>query len=114
MQKQYRLGSNRQFQYVYRRGKRVANRELVFLYVKSSRKKIGFSVSKKIGNAVTRNTIKRRLREILRPQLPELPKGFYVLIARPGIEKISFSELSQSVQQLLKKTSCRDSARMHP
>lgn len=105
MQKQYRLGSNRQFQYVYRRGKRASNRELVLVYVKSSRKKIGFSVSKKIGNAVTRNSIKRRLREIIRPSLAEMPKGFYVFIARNGIEKLSFSELTQKVQSLMKKTS---------
>ena len=54
MQRQNRLGPNRQFSYVYRRGKRVSTRDLTLLYVKNRQKRVGFSVSKKVGVAVVR------------------------------------------------------------
>ena len=47
--------------------------------------RIGYTCSKKIGNAVTRNRAKRRLREVARQVLPELGQAGwdYVLIGRP-------------------------------
>ena len=48
--------------------------------------RVGFTASKKIGNAVARNLAKRRLREVARALLPGLarPGWDYVLVARPG------------------------------
>jgi ribonuclease P protein component len=48
---------------------------------------VGFTASKKIGNAVMRNRAKRRLREVARAILPALgqPGWDYVLVARPGV-----------------------------
>ena len=49
--------------------------------------RVGFTASKKIGNAVARNLAKRRLREVARAVLPDLgrPGWDYVLVARPGV-----------------------------
>lgn len=48
--------------------------------------RLGFTASKKIGNAVLRNRAKRRLRALARQVLPALaqPGWDYVLVARPG------------------------------
>ncbi|SFB00320.1 ribonuclease P protein component [Poseidonocella pacifica] len=49
--------------------------------------RMGFTCSKKVGNAVARNRAKRRLREVARSTLPELgrPGWDYVLIGRKDV-----------------------------
>lgn len=103
MQRQNRLGPNRQFNYVYRRGKKVSCREMSLLYVRSKEKRVGFSVSKKVGVAVVRNRTKRRLRESVRPLLPQMKSGLYVFVARPSAAECSFQELNSRVRYLLRK-----------
>ena len=103
MERRYRLKKNKAFQYVYRRGHSVACRNLVMLLAPGRELKIGFSVSKKTGNAVTRNRIKRRLRECFRPCLGDVKTGLYVIVARPSAAKAAFDELKRDVRYLLKK-----------
>src|SRR3546814_2258538 len=59
---------------------------------------IGFTVSKKVGNAVTRNRMKRRLRALARAALPEsgIAGADHVLIGRVGGNDIVFAELGRS------------------
>lgn len=68
--------------------------------------RIGFTCSKKIGNAVARNRAKRRLRALAREILPVggQPGWDYVLVGRPGatIER-RFADLRQDLQQALSR-----------
>ena len=105
MQKHYRLCRSRQFSYVYRRGTRASCKDLTLIYVRSAQKRIGFSVSKKVGSAVVRNLVKRRLRECIRPLLPSLKSGLYVVIAHPSAAGRTYSQLKASMNAMLNKLS---------
>ena len=103
MERRYRLQKNRAFQYVYKRGQSVACRDLVLLFAKGRELKVGFSVSKKVGKAVTRNKVKRRLRECFRPYLGDVKTGLYVIVARSSAAEAAFEDLRKDVRYLLKK-----------
>lgn len=103
MQKTYSLKKNAQFKYVYRRGTSGGSHEVVMLYVRSNTLKVGFSVGKKLGCAVARNRIKRRMRAAVAPLLPRMKKGLYIFIARQPIAQADFSKLCRSMQYLMRK-----------
>jgi ribonuclease P protein component len=60
----------------------------------------GFSVSRRVGKAVVRNQVKRRLREILR-SAPLEPGWDIIFIVRPKAAGASLASLEKSVQGLL-------------
>ena len=66
--KQNRLKKRKEFSYIYKNGTFSACKILSIIYCKGYKKtsKIGFSVSSKIGDAVTRNKVKRKMREAMR------------------------------------------------
>lgn len=70
------------------------------------RTRVGFTCSKKVGNAVARNRAKRRLREVARLVLPEhgRPGWDYVLIGRAGVTaQRPFDALKDDLVRALKK-----------
>ena len=66
---------------------------------------IGYTVSKKVGNAVTRNRMKRRFRELARAALPQagIAGADHVLIGRPGANDMPFAELGEHLDSALKR-----------
>lgn len=102
----YSLKRNKEFRYVYRVGKSVGSSILVMIYTKSRGKQvhIGFSISKKLGNAVNRNRIKRRLREAVTPLLADIESGHDIIfIAREPVVKTEFSTIVNTMHRLLSK-----------
>ena len=73
------------------------------LFAPSKELKVGFSVSRKVGNAVVRNKTKRRLRECFRPYLGDVKTGLYVIVARTSAAEAAFDDLRKDVRYLLKK-----------
>lgn len=66
--------------------------------------RLGLSVSKKVGTAVKRNSVRRRLKEIFRVSVEGLPEGLdFVISARPASAEASFEELNEEFSRLLRK-----------
>lgn len=67
--------------------------------------RFGFAVSKRFGNAVRRNLIKRHMREAIRHIKSELPQGFdFVLLPSKFTPNPGFAELCDVLPRLVKKT----------
>lgn len=105
MQKKYRLKGRKTFNYLLNKGTSVPAKDLVLIYAPSKYSiKAGFIVSKKIGNAVTRNRTRRRLKEAFRSLIPDLQDNInYVIIARAGIEELDFKEIKEALIGVLKR-----------
>ena len=99
--RRYRLGDNRNYRFVYRRGKSNPSRNLTLVHLKGRELKIGFSVSGKVGNAVTRNRIRRWMREDVRKLRTRLKCGKYIFVARPSAAEISHAALTREIGSLL-------------
>lgn len=67
--------------------------------------RFGITVTKKIGNAVVRNRMKRRFRELLRAALPEhgLPDHDHVLIGRAGGVERDFHQMADELSRALER-----------
>ena len=101
--RRYRLGDNRNYRFVYRRGKSNPSRNLTLVHLKGRELKIGFSVSGKVGNAVTRNRIRRWMREDVRKLRTRLKCGKYIFVARPAAAEISHAALTREIGSLLNR-----------
>nr|WP_221187369.1 MULTISPECIES: ribonuclease P protein component [Helcobacillus] len=61
--------------------------------------RVGFVVSKKVGNSVIRHRVTRRLREIMRPRMHLLPpRSTCVVRALPGIQSVQFQDLAAQTE----------------
>jgi ribonuclease P protein component len=100
-----RLLHSREFQHVTRQGRRAASDAFVVLVVVDSAggcPRLGVTVSRRVGNAVVRNRVKRRIREWFRRERRWLPAGAEVLvIARPGAAILSFEEGGRALSSLV-------------
>ena len=81
------LKKNKDFQYIYRKGKSYANKYLVMYVLENgtSQNRLGISVSKKVGNSIVRHRLTRLIRESYRLQEERFRCGLdIIVIARIG------------------------------
>jgi ribonuclease P protein component len=107
VEKKNRLTKREYFDKVYRGGKSVANHQFVlYSYARHQQQgfRLGISVSKKLGNAVVRNKIRRRIKEIVRLNAQRFPGGYdLILIARKPVARMEYAEMEKSIFHVLKR-----------
>ncbi len=107
--KHERLRKDAEFKQVYKKGKSVANKTFVMYFLKNGMdfNRIGFSISKKVGNAVKRNRIRRLIKENLK-DMDDLKQGYDIIfIARISSSDIDFYDTGKSIRYLCKKSGVR-------
>ena len=76
---------------------------MVLIYLRARELKVGFSVSAKVGNSVTRNRVRRRMKEDFRLLRPSLVPGKYIFIARTGAAEAPYPAMAVEMKSLLKR-----------
>jgi ribonuclease P protein component len=66
---------------------------------------VGYAISRRCGNAVTRNRLRRRLRAIARELAPELAPGAYLVRTDPGATSLGHGELVDAVERAMASAS---------
>ncbi|MBL1055129.1 ribonuclease P protein component [Ligilactobacillus agilis] len=106
MRKSYRVKKEAEFQRVFTQGKSCANRQFVVYMIKKPEQvhfRVGISVGKKIGNAVARNWVKRRIRQSLTELKPQLKQDCdFIVIARPGVAWMEMAEVKDHLIHVLR------------
>jgi ribonuclease P protein component len=100
------IKKNDEFKNVYTRGKKIVNKFFIFYYFKNNLgyDRVGFTVSKKIGKAVTRNSVKRVLKEIFRLNFNETKKGYdIIIVARNLLKNSKYKKVDNEFKNVYKK-----------
>ena len=106
MNRSYSLKRHKEFRYTYRVGRSVGSHlfSLIWAKSRSDSVKVGFSVSKKVGNSVKRNRAKRRLRACIMPMLDSLRKGTnLIFIARKEVLDVPFAEMQRQMHDVISR-----------
>ncbi len=77
---------------------------VLFHIPQSGVRKVGFTATKKIGNAVKRNRAKRLMRALFLHFCDELKDGRYIFVAKPDILTLSFETLSYQFKKNLQRS----------
>lgn len=104
MERRFRLQQHQDFQRLRQEGRVTRHPSMVVSYAPNnlSHNRYGFITSKRLGNAVMRNKIRRILREIMRDLQPSLKCGFdIVIIGRPPIVGQPFAIVKRIVYELV-------------
>ena len=113
MKQQYRLKKNSDFRRLYAKGKSTATPYLV-LYCRKNRlghNRAGYTVSTKLGHAVVRNRVRRRLREIVRLNTAAVKPGYdLVLVARSHAVTAEYKQLERAYLTACGKLGIRQEA----
>jgi ribonuclease P protein component len=96
-----------EFSKVYKRGKSYADKNIVIYYMPTQlgMTRVGFSISKKVGNAVVRNKVRRFIKESLRVNFNNIGSYDLVFVARVRSSQVDYHEITRSLKYIFKKIS---------
>lgn len=103
MNKEQRLRSNREFRNVYDKGKSFANKYIVMFFIKNDLEfnRVGFAITKKLGNSVVRSTFKRRMKESYRLNQHKFNQGYDIIfLSRPSAKDIDYKAVESAILHL--------------
>lgn len=106
MKARYRVRANERFQEIRKEGDAYHDGLLVLSMLANGLpySRFGFSVSNRIGGAVVRNRIKRRLREAIRLRMEEIKPGWdIVFIAKHPIRRADYHQIDAACARLLRR-----------
>ena len=108
--RRFRLRKRKHFLRTQRRGRRITAGH-VFVFMAEHRtnySRFGFTVSKKVGGAVVRNRVRRRLKEIIRLNRHAFPKRHcFVIIARPEAAQADYASLQHDLLSIAKQANSK-------
>ena len=106
MKAEITVKENYEFRRIYRKGKSVVSPYMV-LYCQKNRQgrtRLGITVSTKLGKAVVRNRVRRRLRELWRLNKQDMVPGWdIILVARVRAVEASYQKLDKAYRKLLRE-----------
>lgn len=107
MHRKLRLRNRQDFNRIYRGGRSFANGQFVVYWSRQPKVeqfRLGVSVSKKLGNAVVRNRMRRVMKEIVRLNAGKIaPHADFILIARKPAVEMKTKDLERSIMHVLRK-----------
>ncbi|MEG2338059.1 MAG: ribonuclease P protein component [Clostridium sp.] len=107
MKSEEKIKRNSHFRYIYNRGKSLSNDTLVLYRIKNNKpvSRLGISVSKKVGNSVVRNKVKRLIRECYRVNRGSYKTGFdFIFIARQKASTADYAKVESAMKHLMRKS----------
>lgn len=106
MKARYRIRQNEEFQKIRKEGLSY-NNELLVICTRANQlsySRFGFSVSSRLGGAVLRNRIKRRLREAMRLRMETIKPGWdIIVIAKRPVSQADFHAMDAACARLLRR-----------
>ncbi len=116
MKRKFRLRKSTDFKRVRRLGKSYAHPFVVLIKHPNQTEisRFGVATGRSIGNAVERNRAKRRIREIIRPQIANIMDGWdIVILARQAIHNATHAELQSAFEQLIERAKLSKDQHVH-
>tara|TARA_S200000501_G_C20817358_1_gene741225 strand:- start:570 stop:899 length:330 start_codon:yes stop_codon:yes gene_type:complete len=102
-----KIKKRQEYQFVFANGKKInsKNFNIQYLNTKAMNVRIGITASKKLGNAVKRNFIKRRIKSLTRIVLTQNYTSYkdYVIVGKKGIVTEKFDNLYSELKNIIKK-----------
>ena len=100
-----RLHQTTEFQNVYRNGQKVVSWYFILFFLqgekRDSRRRLGLTITRSVGNAVERTRIKRQVREFFRQNKSLFPNGDFVFKARIKASSAKNAEIREDIKRVL-------------